>query len=51
MQMRQELKYQSVFGDNGIDDDFDDELIRVKLFRNWPAWNVKQKGWKRLVSA
>ena len=25
MQMRQELKYRSVFGDNGIDDDFDDE--------------------------
>jgi len=25
MQMRQELKYRSVFGDNRIDDDFDDE--------------------------
>lgn len=25
MQMRQELKYRSAFGDNGIDDDFDDE--------------------------
>lgn len=25
MQMRHELKYRSVFGDNGIDDDFDDE--------------------------
>ena len=25
MQMRKELKYRSVFGDNGIDDDFDDE--------------------------
>jgi len=25
MQMRQELKYRSVFGDNGIDKDFDDE--------------------------
>ena len=25
MQMRQELKYRSVFGDNEIDDDFDDE--------------------------
>jgi hypothetical protein len=25
MQRRQELKYRSVFGDNGIDDDFDDE--------------------------
>jgi hypothetical protein len=25
MQMRQELKYRSVFGNNGIDDDFDDE--------------------------
>lgn len=25
MQMRQELKYRSVFGDNGIDNDFDDE--------------------------
>jgi hypothetical protein len=25
MLMRQELKYRSVFGDNGIDDDFDDE--------------------------
>ena len=25
MQMRQELKYRSVFGDNGIDDNFDDE--------------------------
>lgn len=25
MQMRQELKYRSVFGDNGIDDDFDDD--------------------------
>lgn len=25
MQMRQELKYRAVFGDNGIDDDFDDE--------------------------
>ena len=25
MQMRQELKYRSVFGDNGIDGDFDDE--------------------------
>ena len=28
MQMRQELKYRSVFGDNGIDDDFDDRTIR-----------------------
>ena len=25
MQMRQNLKYQAVFGDDGRDDDFDDE--------------------------